>query len=204
MLRCPGRIAGYTTQAACDALGRSQTEKRCGQQVGLTCDSDPSGCIVGSELLVHGDRSLRRDRPEVPRKLQKSSTVTVRIVDRTPGNGGFGSRTRSYFNLGLYADFNIGVSGPRISAMMLALTALSQSPAACVRSVDEGRLHHGIHFRRQIIFCAAQHVVDRITGSKLDIGIGFTDGQIDMSINLRRLSGMSSPLSTNSLSSDGR
>ena len=26
MRRCPGRIAGYSTQDACDALGRSQTE----------------------------------------------------------------------------------------------------------------------------------------------------------------------------------
>lgn len=112
MLRCPGRIAGYTTQAACDALGRSQTENGAVNQVGLTCDSDPSGCIVGSELLVTAtDRCAATDRQV--RVSYKTSTVTVRIVDRTPGNGGFDLGLDPYFNLGLYADFNIGVSGPQ-------------------------------------------------------------------------------------------
>lgn len=35
--------------------------------------------------------------------------MTVRIVDRTPGNGGFDLGLVPYIDLGLYADFNIGV-----------------------------------------------------------------------------------------------
>lgn len=111
MLRCPGRIAGYTTQAACDALGRSQTENGAVNQVGLSCDADPAGCIVGDALLVTAtDRCAVSDRSA--RVSYKSNTVTVRIVDRTPGNGGFDLGLDPYIDLGLYSDFNIGVSGP--------------------------------------------------------------------------------------------
>lgn len=112
MLRCPGRIAGYTTQAACDALGRSQTENGPVNQVGLTCDTDPAGCIVGDTLMVTAtDRCSESDRSV--RVRYKSSSVTVRIVDRTPGNGGFDLGLDPYIDLGLYTDFNIGVSGPQ-------------------------------------------------------------------------------------------
>ncbi len=112
MLRCPGRIAGYTTQVACDALGRSQTENGAVNQVGLSCDSDPVGCIVGDTLLVTAtDRCAASDRSV--RVSYRTSTVTMRIVDRTPGNGGFDLGLDPYIDLGLYADFNIGVSGPQ-------------------------------------------------------------------------------------------
>jgi hypothetical protein len=104
MLRCPGHIAGYTTQAACDALGKSQTENGAINQVGLTCDRDPAGCIVGNELLVTATDRCPADARAV-RVTYKTSTVQVRIVDRTPGNGGF--------DLGIYADLNIGVTGPQ-------------------------------------------------------------------------------------------
>lgn len=112
MLRCPGRIAGYTTQAACDNLGRSQTENGAVNQVGLTCDPDPAGCIVGNELLVTATDRCSASHRSV-RVGYKSNTVTVRIVDRTPGNGGFDLGLDPYIDLGLYADFNIGVSGPQ-------------------------------------------------------------------------------------------
>ena len=112
MLRCPNRIAGYTTQAACDMLGRNQTENGAINQVGLTCDSDPQGCIVGNELMV-----TATDRcPQSARAVQvtyKTKTVTLRIVDRTPGNGGFDLGLDPYFDLGIYADVNIGVTGPQ-------------------------------------------------------------------------------------------
>lgn len=110
MLRCPNRIAGYTTQAACDMLGRSQTENGAVNQVALTCDSDPQGCIVGNELMV-----TATDRcPQSARAVQvtyKTKTVTLRIVDRTPGSGGFDLGLDPYFDLGIYDDVNIGVTG---------------------------------------------------------------------------------------------
>lgn len=112
MLRCPGRIAGYTTQAACDALGRNQTENGPVNQVGLTCDADPAGCIVGDTLMVTAtDRCAATDRSV--RVRYGSNSVTVRIVDRTPGNGGFDLGLDPYIDLGLYTAFNIGVSGPQ-------------------------------------------------------------------------------------------
>lgn len=112
MLRCPGRIAGYTTQAACDSLGRSQTENGAVNQVGLTCDPDPAGCIVGSELLVTAtDRCPAAARSV--RLTYKSATAMARIVDRTPGNGGFDLGLDPYLDLGIYDDYNIGVTGPQ-------------------------------------------------------------------------------------------
>jgi hypothetical protein len=112
MLRCPGRIAGYATQDACDALGRSQTENGAVNQVGLTCDSDPAGCISGSELLVTAtDRCPAAAR--AVRITYKANTVEARIVDRTPGNGGFDLGLDPYFDLGIYADYNIGVTMPQ-------------------------------------------------------------------------------------------
>lgn len=112
MLRCPGRIAGYTTQASCDALGRSQTENGAVNQVGLTCDGDPAGCIVGNGLLVTAtDRCSASDR--AVRVTYKGTAVTMRIVDRTPGNGGFDLGLDPYIDLGIYSDVNIGVTGPQ-------------------------------------------------------------------------------------------
>lgn len=112
MLRCPGRIAGYTNQASCDDLGRSQTENGPVNQVGLTCDGDPAGCVAGSELLVTAtDRCSAAAR--AVRVTYKSATVEVRIVDRTPGNGGFDLGLDPYIDLGIYADYNIGVTGPQ-------------------------------------------------------------------------------------------
>lgn len=112
MLRCPGRIAGYSTQAECDALGRSQTENGAVNQVGLTCDGDPAGCVVGSALLVTAtDRCPAAAR--TARITYKTTTVAARIVDRTPGNGGFDLGLDPYIDLGIYADYNIGVTGPQ-------------------------------------------------------------------------------------------
>ncbi len=112
MLRCPGRVPGYTSQSACDALGLSQTQNGTVNQVGLTCDSDPSGCIVNSELLV-----TATDRcPQSARSVKvtyKTNSVQVRIVDRTPGNGGFDLGLDPYIDLGIYDDFQIGVTGPQ-------------------------------------------------------------------------------------------
>lgn len=110
MKRCPGRIAGYTTQSQCDALGRSQTENGAVNQVGLTCDTDPAGCIAGDELLVTATDRCPASARSV-RVTYKTKTVQVRIVDRTPGNGGFDLGFDPYFDLGIYADFNIGVTG---------------------------------------------------------------------------------------------
>ena len=112
MLRCPGRIAGYSSQAACDDLGRSQTENGSVNQVGLTCDGDPAGCVVGSELLVTAtDRCGAAAR--TVRVTYKTATVEARIVDRTPGNGGFDLGLDPYIDLGIFADYNIGVTGPQ-------------------------------------------------------------------------------------------
>ena len=89
----------YTTQAACDSLGRSQTENGAVNQVGLTCDADPAGCIVGNELLV---TATDRCAPATARcaSATRATPVTVRIVDRTPGNGGFDLGLDPYIDLG--------------------------------------------------------------------------------------------------------
>ena len=111
MLQCPGLIAGYNTQDACDDLGRSQTENGDVNQVGLSCDQDPSGCITGERLMVTAtDRCPNSSRSV--RVTYKGTTVTVRIVDRTPGNGGFDLGLDPYIDLGIYDDYMIGVTGP--------------------------------------------------------------------------------------------
>jgi len=111
MLQCPGLIAGYDTQDACDDLGRSQTENGAVNQVGLSCDQDPDGCIVGDRLMVTAtDRCP--DSPRSVRVTYKGTTVTLRIVDRTPGNGGFDLGLDPYIDLGIYGDYMIGVTGP--------------------------------------------------------------------------------------------
>lgn len=112
MRRCPGRIAGYESQQACDALGRSQTENGPVNQVGLSCDPDPTGCVVGDKLMVTAtDRCP--DASKLVRVTYKGKTVTARIVDRTPGNGGFDLGLDPYIDLGIYADYQIGVTGPQ-------------------------------------------------------------------------------------------
>ncbi len=112
MRQCPGRVQGYSTQEACDDLGRSQTENGPVNQVALFCDSDPEGCIIGEKLMVtatdrcpHSSRSVR--------VTYESKTVTLRIVDRTPGNGGFDLGIDPYIDLGIYDDFLIGLTGPQ-------------------------------------------------------------------------------------------
>lgn len=111
MLQCPGLIAGYDSQDACDDLGRSQTENGDVNQVGLSCDGDPEGCIVGDRLMVTAtDRCP--DSPRSVRVTYKGTTVTLRIVDRTPGNGGFDLGLDPYIDLGIYDDYMIGVTGP--------------------------------------------------------------------------------------------
>ena len=111
MLQCPGRVPGYSTQAECDDLGRSQTENGPVNQVGLTCDTDSEGCVVGDRLMVTAtDRCPSSAR--FARVTYDGSTVVVRIVDRTPGNGGFDLGLDPYIQLGIYDDFMIGVTGP--------------------------------------------------------------------------------------------
>lgn len=111
MLQCPGLIPGYETQVACDDLGRSQTENGPVNQVGLSCDGDPDGCIVGDRLMVTAtDRCP--DSPRLVRVTYEETTLTLRIVDRTPGNGGFDLGLDPYIDLGIHDDFMIGISGP--------------------------------------------------------------------------------------------
>jgi len=110
MLQCPGLIVGYDTQDACDDLGRSQTENGAVNQVGLSCDQDPDGCIVGDRLMVTAtDRCP--DSPRSVRVTYKGKTLTLRIVDRTPGNGGFDLGLDPYIDLGIHDDYMIGVTG---------------------------------------------------------------------------------------------
>ena len=111
MLRCPNRVPGYTMQMACDNLGKSQTENGGGNQVGLTCDPDPTGCIVGTTLMV-----TATDRcPMTARSVKvtyKTTTLQLRIVDRTPGNGGFDLGLDPWIDLGIFNDLRISATGP--------------------------------------------------------------------------------------------
>lgn len=80
--------------------------------MGRICDTEPAGCLVGSELLVTAtDRCPLSAR--AARVTYKQNAVEVRIVARTPGNGGFDLGLEPAIDLGIYADYSIGVTAPR-------------------------------------------------------------------------------------------
>lgn len=110
MLQCVGKVPGYSTQMACDNLGKSQTENGSVNQVGLSCDADMTGCIDSPKLLVTATDRCPMTSKSV-KVTYKQKTLTLRIVDRTPGNGGFDLGLDPWIDLGCYADFQIGVTG---------------------------------------------------------------------------------------------
>lgn len=110
MLQCVGKVPGYSTQMACDNLGKSQTENGSVNQVGLSCDPDQTGCIVDGKLLVTATDKCPMTAKSV-KVTYKTNSLTLRIVDRTPGNGGFDLGLDPWIALGCYADFQIGVTG---------------------------------------------------------------------------------------------
>jgi hypothetical protein len=112
MLQCPGKVPGHSTQMACDDLGKSETENGTVNQVGLSCDPDPTGCIVDTKLLVTATDRCPMTAKSV-KVTYKTKSLTLRIVDRTSGNGGFDLGLDPWVDLGIYNDLQIGVTGPQ-------------------------------------------------------------------------------------------